>query len=487
MDIVLIVLDAVRADHLSCYGYSRSTAPNLDRLTLDSVVFEDFYSTAIWTRPSASTILTGLYPGVHGVHTMDDKLPRTIGTLPEYLKAGGFATAAFSPGGNFASALGFGRGFDTFEDFDDLGNRLNKSERFDRKVISQLSRRTLGREKVVLPSSEDMVRESIEWLDSKGGANTFSLLWIIDTHTPYNPPPHYRIFGSDPETEELVKNTLLAPIRTQKDVQTAIDQYDAEILHADDSIGRLMGALKERKKYDDALLIVTSDHGEGFLEHGVAGHEGAPFRELLHAPLVVKFPGSRYAGVRDRNLAWHGDLMPTILEIAGIPHSAVQGRSLLEDLGNDDNRGRKYVYSESKKTEGVFVHHWYSIQSKQWKYMESSKVSPATRQMVQRRIRRLLTFNPGTAVRMIRGFFKSSRVATSSWKAALFDLQDDSLERHDLLAVRPEVAAVLRAELESWKASNEAKRKEQLISPETMTPEEQKLLEDTLRGLGYLE
>ena len=200
-NVLIYIVDALRADHLSCYGYHRPTSPNLDALAADpsAVRFTTVCSPSTWTKPVAASILSGCYPPAHGVRTRSDLFVRAVPRLPEALQAAGFATAAVSTIGNVSSPMGFAAGFDHFADL------YKDPALVSRREVSNTGAWKLYFEEdttVVLPLAEDVNASALSWLDgqskpvngSKPAAPArpwFLFLWVLDPHDPYYPPPGY--------------------------------------------------------------------------------------------------------------------------------------------------------------------------------------------------------------------------------------------------------------------------------------------------------
>jgi arylsulfatase A-like enzyme len=307
--IILISLDTLRADHLGCYGYHRNTSPSIDDFAKESIVFENAAVQSPWTLPSHMSIMTSLYPSFHGVLKKSSRLGDNHVTLAELLRREGYQTAAFTDGGNVGSIFGFSRGFDLYEE-----NWVGIAE--------------------TIPKVK-------KWLDGNGSKPFFLFIHCYDIHSPYNPPPPYNsLFHDFPYRGNLVPSTptLLSTVNnkenasriTEEDIRHFIALYDGGIRYTDDHIGSFLTYLRESGLYDESLIIITSDHGEEFMEHGAFSHWQLYYRPNLHVPLITHIPG--YAGkeIRIDNLVESIDLLPTILDIAGLPsHKRAQGNSLL--------------------------------------------------------------------------------------------------------------------------------------------------------------
>ncbi len=307
--IILISLDTLRADHLGTYGYHRDTSPAIDAFAKEGIVFENAAVQSSWTLPSHMSIMTSLYPSFHGVTKKSSRLADNHVTLADLLRKGGYQTAAFTDGGNVGSVFGFNRGFDLYEDeWVGIANTIPKVEK---------------------------------WLDEKGSQPFFLFIHCYDIHSPYNPPlPYSALFHDFPYRGNLVPSTptLLSTAHnkegaskvTDEDIRHFIALYDGGIRYTDDHIGGFLTYLQEAGLYDDSLIIITSDHGEEFMEHGAFSHWQLYYRPNLHVPLIMHIPGSSGKEIRIAELVQSIDLLPTILESAGLPaHGKAQGRSLL--------------------------------------------------------------------------------------------------------------------------------------------------------------
>ncbi len=324
-DIVLIVIDTLRADHLSLYGYGRRTSPALDAFARDAVTYTDAISPGTWTVPAHGSLFTGRWPSFHGAErvpgarNLATPLNPEVPTLAELLAAAGFRTAAFVANSVYVSrALGFDRGFGEFFDRD-----LNVATDVERALQAWLPRHE----------------------------RLFVFVNILDPHEPYEPPPPFdrRFPGKLPDLGTMMTVLVYGGTPVTPELQAHfVSQYDGEIAFADESLGRIMRELKRRGRYEDALIAVTSDHGELLGEHGLAGHGFAPYEELLHVPLVVKLPGERRRGERVDRRVSTTSLFADILVTAGVGSPAgVQARPLgevqpvwMEDISYGGDRVR---------------------------------------------------------------------------------------------------------------------------------------------------
>lgn len=306
-DIVLIVIDTLRADHVSLYGYERRTSPSLDAFARDAVTYTDAISPGTWTVPAHGSLFTGRWPSFHGAErvagtrNLATPLNPEVPTLAELLSGAGFLTAAFVANGVYVSrTLGFDRGFAEFYDRD-----LNIATNVERALLT--------------------------WL-AVHDERLFVFLNILDPHEPYEPPPPYdrRFPGKVPDLGTMMTVLVYGGTLVTPELRAHfVSQYDGEIAFADDALGRILGELKRRGRYEDALIVVTSDHGELLGEHGLAGHGFAPYEQLLRVPLVVKLPRETHPGERVRRRVSTMGVFASILATVGVASpSGTQARTL---------------------------------------------------------------------------------------------------------------------------------------------------------------
>ena len=285
-NIVLIVVDALRPDHLSCYGYRRETTPEIDRIAQEGCRFENVISQSSWTKPAVASLLSGTLPEMHGVKSITDVLIETDGYLPRLLKQVGYTTCCIQTNPFLGRESGFSQGFDCYRELFENGSGECK------------------------PRVPDVYAAAAEWLECCGSRPFFLYLHLLDTHNPYTPPDHLPSFGS---TEQ--------------------DRYDGEIRFIDSYIGLLRNLLIRKGWYEKTLLIITADHGEEFEEHGRRYHAKHLYQEVLRVPLIITAPGILTSGVRSSSLTSSIDIVPTILELACLqPADTHQGSSVFPEL-----------------------------------------------------------------------------------------------------------------------------------------------------------
>ena len=311
-NVLFVLVDTLRADRLEAYGGTGDLTPRLDRLAEESLVFEQAWSTTSWTLPSMATLLTSNHGGQHGAWLAGVPLGSGIDTLPEVFRAHGYRTAAFTGGGWMSRELGLGRGFELFED--------------DVEPI------------------EEAVERVRTYVTEAGDEPWFLLLHTYEVHAPYAPPAEVaeNLRAAHPEVlselstdpldfqQAVAENGGVVPDGVARALES---MYDAEVRHADRVLGELVEWLRERGALEDTLLIVTSDHGEEFGEHGVLGHSDSLYAEQLRVPWLMRMPGSASRGVRDPRPVSQLDFAPTVLDAAGLadalPGTTFDGVSLL--------------------------------------------------------------------------------------------------------------------------------------------------------------
>ncbi|MFZ2362463.1 MAG: sulfatase [Anaerolineae bacterium] len=540
-NVLIYIIDALRADHLSCYGYGRATSPAIDALAAEPGVvrFTRAYSPATWTKPVAASILSGCYPPAHGVRSRSDLFIRAVPRLPEILQAAGFSTAAVSTIGNVSSVLGFGIGFDHFVDLykdPDLAREREVSNSGAWKLYFEQETT------VVLPLAEDVNRQAMQWLAERARSETgpstrnqspnhpitqspnhpitqspshpvtpswFLFLWALDPHDPYYPPPGFDRWRDPGYTGPIDGSAeSVRRVRTPADVQRLVDLYDGEIAYVDQQFGRLIDHLRASGQYDDTLIVLAGDHGEAFGEHGDFVHGHLAYEEIMHVPLLVKFPASMavQGGAVDA-LAQLTDIAPTVLDALGLAHLAdgMQGVSLLPVVRSPitqsfrdgsqstshpiTSSSRSFVFSETQASPAN--NRLLAVRSERWKYLRvdppgdysgsGSSAGPASAQQRLTGYWQQLA-NPEMVKRLLRNpmFYLRRQMAQ---RQMLFDLAADPLERNNIASEQPAVLAELDAALEVWLA--ECRAYAELSDRQGVAGLDEATLAQ-LHGLGYL-
>jgi len=435
--VILLSIDALRAGALSCYGSSGARTPHIDRLAGDSVRFTRAYSSASWTLPAMTSVMTGLSPEIHrAVHSFS-RAPDGALTLAEALRREGYRTAALVSSTVLGPAANLAQGFDEYTAFP--GPWIGHS--FGAGVLAALAPPFRPEE----APPEDLETLAAGWLRAHRQGDFFLWVHVFDPHAPYGPPREH-LDGATPPPgtgwrfegwdEEAIRAGTYVPSNAQKDWIHKL--YLGEVRAVDAAVGRLTAELKRLGMYDETLLVVLSDHGEEFWEHGAYGHGHSLYDELLHVPLLVKLPRSGQRGTVETPVST-ASVMPTVLALAGAPLPAGYPAAAPLPLHGEPSEGALFSLGLNR-------------------------------------------FEDRRSVRF--GRFKYVRWDQTG-REELYDLTADPGERHDLSPHRPPELAAGRALLAGFaERSREARRKLRLGEGE-----EAELDGGTrarLRSLGYV-
>lgn len=357
-DIILITIDALRADHLGVYGYDRPTSPSIDAFARGAVVVRDHISQAPYTKASMASLFTGLFPTTHKVVTTSvtfaaamtghvattlpttDVLDVEISTLAEQLAAAGYQTVGLDTNPFLLREFGFAQGFADYEFLSD--------------------------ESSVFSSAADVAARALQVIDRRDRSRPlFVWFHLMEPHSPYTPAESFRHMFPARSPPLLVPPDTMPPwivLNGSSDAHLYEALYDAEIREADDALGAFFAGLRSRRAFDSSIVVLTADHGEEFFDHGGFEHNRTLYEEMIRVPLIVAAPGLE-PGIREVQTQ-AVDVMPTLLVQAGarVPDglhgadiwSVLQGRS----------RGERYAYSEIAGT-------LYSLRTREWKLISS--------------------------------------------------------------------------------------------------------------------
>jgi arylsulfatase A-like enzyme len=445
-----MVADTLRADRLGCYGASRPATPHLDALAARGARVEEVYANSSWTVPSTASLLTGLHPSSHGLMTYKDRLRESAVSLAEVLARDGYVSAGIAANPVLSEKLGFGAGFDVWEE--EIARGVLRRHR-EAPVVATLEALGLHEPEEHFPRAEEVVRRGLEWLDRRPAGPFFLYLHFLDPHDPYAPPPPYDTrylrpgaaqmrmrFGTLPEIMQGLRPAGAV------ELEALLGLYDGSVAYMDDQVGRFLAALEERGLLRDTLVVFTSDHGEEFNEHGGLGHEHTLYEELVRIPLVAAGPGIVEGRVL-RGPVRLIDVAPTILEAAGLTFPVpVEGASFLGALAGEQDLEPREVF------------------------MEEAYIG------IRSPVHALRAIRAGD-LKLIGSTFHVQGIGP--WRWELYDLRADPSERRDLAGDRPAEAASLQDRLEAW-----ARR------PRAAAPGEAPLdreLEEKLRALGYIQ
>ena len=323
-NILLVTFDALRYDHLGCYGYGRNTSPNIDLVAKNGVTFLNAISQSSYTAPSMASILTSTYPIKHGVYGFGDKIKNPNDTLSYLLKKQGYRTAFFSSHVGIATINGFDSDFDTFYTTwtfkEDEKNRSFKAIEINSRII--------------------------KWLKENSGRKFFAWIHYLEPHYPMSPPLSYQGTFSNDSAGRL---PVEVPISTDSvfgfkglpkrlvvannyitDLNYYIDLYDSTVRYADDCLGEIIGVLKAMGLDKKTLIIITADHGESLGEHNQYFSHGCNlYDELIKVPLILSFPKTLPLG---KIVSWQAqlvDIVPTVLEVLRTKKTGLDGNSLI--------------------------------------------------------------------------------------------------------------------------------------------------------------
>ncbi len=433
------MIDAARADHLGCYGYPRGTTPNIDAIAEESQVFTRHFCQATQTKPSTASLFTSQYPHTH-LTLLNRGVEQSTLTIARGLAAAGFQTALFSSNVNASPEVG-------------LGHRFQES--YARPEVQKVLR---GKE--TQRSPEPLLRLFRGWLRERGNSRFFAYVHLLPPHRPYaqpgamtdlfkgRQPPGFR---EDKYTPGEFDFPITRPIETGlPPLPEWINLYDANLRYGDWAVGEIVSLLREYGVFDNTVFVVTSDHGEAFGEHGFVLHGPPIHDEVSHIPLLIRIPG-RMAGQRIDALTESIDLLPTVFDLLEVPYpeEGIQGRSLLPLIAGDTDKVRDHVFTRSAEDAGKY--------------------------MVRGLDHSLLLFGNG------------------KWRA-LYDLETDPEQRHNVMADQPAVADEL---LEVFRAFVGEQRLppvnfldpsvEEPPLPAAGTVEVSPELRKELRALGYLD
>lgn len=342
-NVVIVVIDTLRQDHLKAYGYARETAPTLSRLAREGARLDGLSPTS-WTKPAVASLLTGLHPLRHQAIGFGDSLPQAAFTLAERLRARGYDTLGVTANGFSSARFGFEQGFRELVYLADVGySPFATADEVDRELFARLA----------------ALRQPY-------------LLFVhyLDPHAPYEPPAWGDV-GPDARRargiaiQDLEMETFFE--RPGSFLRRALDTYDGEIVRADAALGRLLKRLEQAGLMRSTLTVALSDHGEEFQEHGRMGHGQSLYEEVVRVPLLFHWPGHIPAGTQ------HGtasllDVLPTVLELAGLPFDGGQldGRSVARELtgGADAGVPRSFLLHVD-----AMSHHYLALQRGQRKLL----------------------------------------------------------------------------------------------------------------------
>jgi arylsulfatase A-like enzyme len=477
--LILISLDTLRADHLGAWGYARETSPNLDAFMREGLVFERAFAPSSWTTPSHATLLTGEHPSVHGAGgPRGYRLQSRFTTLAELLRRRGHLTAAFTEGSAVAGQLGFHQGFDSYANGPG-----------DPPQPPATAERTFAR--------------AADWLERHGDRPFLLFVHTYEIHWPYRAPPDFaELFHAggvgplDPRDAE--DGAFLQKALTDAQKASVVAAYDAGIAYTDAVVGRFLAKLREKGVLEHAIVVIFSDHGEAFWEHGNTTHALTLYDEELHVPLFIRLPGADPPRGRIERQVALADVFATAVDLLGLDHEVPADSKSLRPLWEADageTYGRTRVTSQLVQAPVQWL--MLAMRSDRWKYIsttfysrESSPLYPHREALGDppTRMEQLLIDH------LIAGGRDLSQAGTEaerqrmllSAREELFAVGEDPEESRDLVL---EDLPALEAARESLKQelvrlSADAARIDAPLEPMAPLSEEEK---EGLRALGYVQ
>jgi arylsulfatase A-like enzyme len=413
------MIDTLRADHLECYGFDKPTSPAIAQLADQGTLFEQVVAASPWTGPSVAAVLTGHYPDELGVRDLRAPLPDSALTLAERFKEAGYTTGAVVSNAVAGPSYNHDQGYDFFYFERYKGKKGDTEEGLVNRPVFTADRVT---------------DQALAWLRS-AQKPFFLYVHYTDPHDPYLPPLSWRepfIAGRIAPDESLLVESRFRETRPDpKTVDGIKAYYEAEIAFVDHEVGRLLKALPP-----DALVVLTGDHGEEFLEHGGFLHGHTLYQELLDVPLIFKGSGIR-TGIRVDDRVSHVDITPTLLDLTGLPPDhGLSGKSLKPFFKDPEWRLKERPLFSVLETR---THRSVSVRQGHWKFM----VVPEER------------------------------------KVFLYDLKDDPLEQRNVAQEHHQVVSSLLDAVRN--------RKHRIRPAETGSPEMERAREEELRAIGYIK
>ncbi len=359
-NIFLVAIDTLRADYVPVFNpNAEAETPNFQAFADDAIVYDKAFSQASWTKASFGTIFSGMFPECHTAVTKVAALPEDVETIAEALRDGGYYTQGYSNNPNITGVFGYGQGYVNYVDLKPE-HVFGGTESVSKLGMYEVLRRVREKvsDKINLPINieeyyqpgEQVTATMLDWIDGDAVPEDtpfFLFTHYMDPHDPYGAPGAEeggygrKRMGDNPDPEIYVEKFQAA--------------YNAEIEYLDVQLGAFFQGLKDRGLYDDALIIITADHGEEFCEHGGWWHGQTLYDEQTHIPMMIKLPGNARGGERNVFLARNLDLAPTMLHFAGLEKGEMmQGQSLFDAENRDTNSTIAYAYAENN-FEGIVL------------------------------------------------------------------------------------------------------------------------------------
>jgi len=448
-NVIFIQADTLRRDHLPFYGYERDTAPTLARMVSEGVLFTDNVSPGSWTKVATPAIMTSLYPTTNTVAEFSDRLPASATTIAELYRQAGYATLSYCSVMFTGKFSNLHQGYDELHEFGSLPEQGPKT---GREYVDRLT----------------------SWIDRHPNTPFFAYLQAFDPHSPYEPRRPYNTQWADPagrdkhlgqlaKLKPFVKRSFMyqQQLANSKEMAAAgvdpepffnyhKDWYDGSIRGMDAEIGRLLENLKRNGLLESTLIVFFSDHGEEFQEHGGVFHGQSVYGELTNVPLFFYWPAGLPSGVVIPETVRSIDIMPTVIELSGLPAPAeMQGQSLMPLINKSTDgewRPQPAISENVTSKSGDLLAT--AISSGEWRLIHNTVIPNADRPEYE-----------------------------------LFDRRADPLNLQNIAAEHADVVERMKQELEQWRESAVAAKLSAEDSTADMTPQEI----EKLKSLGYLQ
>lgn len=371
-NVFILLIDTLRADHLGCYGYDRNTSPEIDRIAAEGIIFRNAYAPSSWTLPSTASMLTSLYPQEHGAIDTTKGISTKVVTLAQRMSRAGYDTASFSANYCLVTAeRGFDRGVDNFQLF------VKEESAVPAEVLNRSLRLPEEFGEIVAVGAETLNSAALKWLDGRADTSrpVFVYIHYMDPHSPYEPPAPFDTAFDSTYTGTVDSYAMFGAIHrrefepTDRDWEHVIALYDGEIAYADSRIGSFIDELDGRGLLDDAMVIVTADHGEELSDHGSIGHGPTLYQEIVRVPLIIWQKQFERPGATVDSFASLVDIVPTVLSVCGIKNrGTIRGRQLLP-LGDAIDSDTAWAEVDEDR---LFYSHKRAFVWNRWKMISSA-------------------------------------------------------------------------------------------------------------------
>jgi arylsulfatase A-like enzyme len=364
INVILITISSLRADHVSCLGYTRDTTPNFDAFAGENILFRNAFATSGWMMPAHGSIFTSLYPTLHGATHIDKSLGDEHFTLAEILSDNGYHCAGFCCNPRLDREHGFAQGFDLYDDYS-VSIMLESLAFGDKESVDINRQRTNA-----------LINDAaFRWLQNNTHRPFFMFIHYYDNHWDYLPPSPYSErydpdYNGPIDGTQIAREPLFSNPPSKRDIQHIIALYDGEVKQTDNDLGEILNVLQDTGVSDNSIIIIMGDHGEQFYEHGHTSHQGI-YEELIHVPLVVSIPSVRAKCKTIDSLVSQVDILPTILDYLQIPApEQYSGKSLRPLIEMREKSVNEYISAEYT---GGAVPDCYAVRSIRYKYCQEAE------------------------------------------------------------------------------------------------------------------